>query len=409
MLRKLIEAQEEFGTKFELMGLVLEQSGEDNDFSLVKAFGDGLESHEVVTKFRELNTELDALQSECKKLELIQAGERYAAVKDRMGEPAEPVPQPSARGQSKSIGQMLVESPEYQAFRKDSSQPFALHLPDIELKTLMETAAGWAPESTRTGIIVPAVTRPIQALDLIPMGRTDSPSIVYMEETERDHNAVELIEGGTYAADAYEFTERTSQVRKISTSIPVTDVQLEVVAQVESYLDQRLRFGLRQRLDTQVIGGNGTPPNLRGILNVAGIQTQARGTDPAFDAIHKAMTLVRVTGRAIPGGILLHPNDWQDIRLTRTADGIYILGNPAIEGPQTLFGVPVAQGDVITENTGLVGDFQNFCQLFEKRGISLEIGYTGSQFVEGKKTMRADFRVAFVVFRPSAFATVTGL
>lgn len=409
MLRKLIEAQEEFGTKFELMGLVLEQSGEDNDFSKVKAFGDGLESHEIVTKFRELNTELDALQSECKKLELVQAGERYTAIKDRMGEPADLVPQPSARAQHKSIGRMLVESQEFKDFQKDSSQPFSLHFPDVELKTLMETAAGFAPESTRTGIIVPAVTRPIQALDLIPMGNTDSASIVYMEETERTHSGVEVIEGGTYAEDAYELTERTSQVRKIATSIPVTDEQLEDVAQVESYLDQRLRFGLRQRLDTQVVGGNGTPPNLRGILNVAGIQTQAKGTDPAFDAIHKAMTLVRVTGRAIPGGILLHPNDWQDIRLTRTADGIYILGNPALEGPQTLFGVPVAQGDVVTENTGLVGDFQNFSQIFEKRGISVEIGYVGDQFKQGKKTMRADFRVAFVVFRPSAFCTVTGL
>ena len=258
-------------------------------------------------------------------------------------------------------------------------------------------------------MVVHAVTRPIRALDLIPVGSTDSASIVYMEETLRTHSGVEVIEGGTYAEDAYELTERTVQVRKIATSLPVTDEQLEDVAQIESYLDQRLRFGLRQRLDTQVVGGNGTPPNLRGILNVNGIQTQARGTDPAFDAIHKAMTLVRVTGRAIPGGILLHPNDWQDIRLTRTADGIYILGNPAIEGPQTLFGVPVAQGDVMTQNTGLVGDFQNFSMIFEKRGISIEIGYVGDQFKQGRKTMRADFRVAFLVSRPSAFCTVTSL
>ncbi len=409
-MRKLIEAQEEFGTKFALMGQVLEQAGEDNDFSKVKAFGDGLESHEIVTKFRELNVELDDLQSECKKLELVVAGERYAAIKERMGEPArDPVPQPSARSESKSIGQMLIESDEYKTYQKDSSQPFALHLPDLELKTLFETSAGWAPESPRTGIIVPAVTRPIQALDLIPMGNTDSASIVYMEETLRTHAAAERFEGVVTAEDAYELTERSSPVRKITTSIPVTDEQLEDEAQVASYLDQRLRFGLRQRLDTQVTTGNGTPPNLRGLLNVAGIQTQARGTDPAFDAIHRAMTLVQVTGRAIPGGILMHPNDWQDIRLTRTADGIYILGNPAIAGPTTLFGVPVAQGDVITENTALVGDFQNFSQIFEKRGISIEIGFINTDFTLGQKRMRADFRVAFVVFRPSAFCTVTGL
>ncbi len=121
------------------------------------------------------------------------------------------------------------------------------------------------------------------------------------------------------------------------------------------------------------------------------------------------MTKVRVTGRANPNAVVLHPNDWEAIRLTRTADGIYILGNPAEAGPMTLFGLPVAVGDVITENTGLVGDFANFCMIFERRGIRLMAGYSGTQFAEGKQLLRADMRVAFVVFRAAAFCTVTGI
>jgi HK97 family phage major capsid protein len=75
----------------------------------------------------------------------------------------------------------------------------------------------------------------------------------------------------------------------------------------------------------------------------------------------------------------------------------------------TLFGVPVVQGDVITENTGLVGDFANYCALFDRRGVDIQAGFSGTQFVEGKQTLRADLRAAFVVFRPAAFCTVTGL
>jgi len=282
-------------------------------------------------------------------------------------------------------------------------------LDDVDVKTLLQTTLGLPPAVQHTGRLVGAPTRPIQILDLIPMIPTTQPAIVYWEETLRTHSAAERAEAGTYAEDAYEWIERQAPVRSIGTSIPFTDEQLEDVAQAQGYLNARLPFGVRQRLDGQVLTGTGTSPALRGILNTAGIQTQAKSTDPTFDAVHKAMTKIRVTGRANPAGIFMHPNDWEAIRLTRTADGIYIMGNPADPGPMQLFGVPVAIGDAITENTGLVGDFPTYCYLGERRGVQIETGYVGDQFKEGKRTIRASVRVAFVVTRPSAFCTVTGI
>ena len=39
----------------------------------------------------------------------------------------------------------------------------------------------------------------------------------------------------------------------------------------------------------------------------------------------------------------------------------------------------------------------------------VQIGFVGTQFTEGKVTMRADLRTAFTVTRPAAFATLTGI
>lgn len=112
----------------------------------------------------------------------------------------------------------------------------------------------------------------------------------------------------------------------------------------------------------------------------------------------------------MPNAVVMHPNDWQDIRLLRTADGIYIWGNPSDAGPERIWGLRVVQSDAETENTGLVGDFANHSELAVRRGVDVQVSNShGTFFVEGKLAIRADMRVALIVYRPAAFATVTGI
>lgn len=387
---------------------VFEQAGEDLDMSKVVVLqGD---SAAKVEQIRAMNDEIDDLAKQAEDLDSL------AQIRGRVNDLDQVQPHPGhangggrpvARG---TLGDLFVESVAYKGYGRGAGIGPVATL-DVELgATLFETGAGWAPETMRTGRVVEAATRPVQVTDLIPQTPTSQAAVVYMEETTFDNEAAEVAEGGQYAEGALALTEKSSTVKKIAVFLPVTDEQLEDVPQARGYVNNRLPFMLRQRLDGQIVVGDGAGANLRGFLNVVGIQTQAKGADPTPDAVYKAMTKARVTGRSMPGGVIFHPNDWQDIRLLRTADGIYIWGNPSEAGPERIWGLPVAQADSITENTALVGDFANFSELAVRRGIEIQVSNSHSDFfIKGKQAIRADVRVALVVYRPAAFVTVTGI
>jgi HK97 family phage major capsid protein len=280
-----------------------------------------------------------------------------------------------------------------------------------EQKTIMTTAAGWATRPLRVAELTTQIAaRPIQVTDLIPSSNTDQSAILFMEETTRTNAAVEIGEGVTYPESASAFTERTSTVRKIGTSLPVTDEQLDDVPQVRTFLDELLPFMVRQRLDSEIFNGNGTPPNLTGLLSVGSIQTQARGADPIPTAFLKAMVKLRITGRVVPSGILIHPTDWQSVKTLQTTTGEYIWGHPSVVGPDTMWGLPMAQVDAGSAGTAVVADFLNYTRLYYRNGPSgVEVGYVNDDFRLGQKTLRADVRAAFVVRRAAAICSVTGL
>jgi len=252
--------------------------------------------------------------------------------------------------------------------------------------------------------------RPLMVADLLPVLPTSQAAIKYMEETTFTNNAAETAEAGTYGEAALAFTERSVPVEKIAVWLPVTDEQLEDVPSMAAYINNRLAYMLEARLDSQILNGNGTPPNLMGTLNVSGIQTQAKGADPTPDAFYKAFTLLRTVGFAEPDVVFMNPADWQDIRLLRTSDGIYIFGSPLDPGIERMWGIRVVLSMAVVANTGIVGAYGQYSALYMRRGLDIKVTDSHDTFfIAGKQAIRADMRCAVVHFRPKAFCTVTGI
>lgn len=418
-MASLTEVREELASKRQEMHRIFEEAGGDLDLNKVSFIYGDTEAKAAEIQRRE--KELKELNDEYNRLALLASiGQNNELQKQSLTEPASRPQFPGGSGagfaepkpfKSHHLKQLLGESKGYRAFRDGTLRSVTLDVPAPDFKTLI-TLTTVNVQADRRGLVDMALEERTVA-DLMLQGGTDNNTVEYYEETTVTNNAATVAEGGTKPESALAWTLRTESVRKVATWIPATKESLDDVSWLESQIRGRLAFMVMRQEEAQILTGDGNAPNLRGILNRTGIQTQAKGADPTPDAIYKAMQKIRGAGGsgfAEPSAVVLHPNDWTDIKLLRTADGIYIWGNPSDKGADTIWGLPVRQTTAITENTGLVGAFRPYSEVLRREGIQITLSTEHSTyFVENKVAILAESRLALAVYRPSAFATVTGI
>jgi len=347
--------------------------------------------------------------------------------------------EPSA-GQELSPGDQFVRSNEYKRMKAGGVFNSALNRNEfsvgmsqgtsliawskaLQQKTLLYSATGSSGALVQNDVQPGALAilqREINVLDLIPRLTTESDTIEWVQETTFTNNAAMVAEAtattgttGTKPESALAYQTQTTPVRTLAHWIPVTNKTLSDAPQIRGIINSRLLLGLQLALETQVVSGDGTGENFLGILN-NNINVQALGTDNVLDAIFKGRTLVRVTGKARPTAVVMHPTNWQAARLARENSatgtlGGYLMGPPSMVGANTLWGLPVVESEAITLGTALVGDFSMGCTLFDREQAVVRVGFVNDQFIRNIQTLLAELRAAFIVWRPTAFTKVTGV
>jgi HK97 family phage major capsid protein len=417
-----VEIRNEIIAKSDALARIFEEAGPDLDMDKVTCI-DG----DTATKAAEIKRRNDELTELGKKFDaakvasdiLVKNAERQRWLREPVSgivfpQAGDPETREKAGGSPlvavKSLGTLFTEHEVYLANAKSGRPVFGIDLPDVDVKTVMSLTAGYAQESARSPRVVLSAQRRPMVADLIPQDPTTLNAIRYMEETTFTNNAAAVAENALKPEAALAFTERTVPVEVIAVTLPVTNQQMEDIPGIRSLIDNRLTLMLQLAEETELLTGSGTPPHLTGFYNKSGIQTQAKGSDPVPDAVYKAMTKVRFTGFADPTGVIMHPNDWQDVRLLRTADGVYIWGSPADAGPERIWGLPVIPTTAATENTGLVGDFQLYSHISRRMGLQIDVSTEHDvYFAYNKVLIRAEERLSLEIYRAAAFATVTGI
>lgn len=321
---------------------------------------------------------------------------------------------------TKSLADALLGDKDYQDYAKSfvagGSGAARIRFDSMEasinsnIKATYDNTSGALTGYDRQPGIVAIEQQRLFIIDMLMQGTTTQPTIRYLQENSFSNEATAVAEGTTKPEAAFDLIEKDAPVRKIAVTAKVTDEQLADFSFIRNYMNTRMDYKVRARAEALVLNGNGVSPNMLGIMQTSGIQTQAKGSDPVMDAVYRAITKIRVNGFFSPDAIVIHPNDWADTRLLRTADGLYIWGSPADAGPERMWGLPLAVTTAITENTGLVGAFRYGAQFFLRQGVTMEATNSNEDdFKKNLVALRVEMRGALAVYRPLAFCTVTGI
>jgi HK97 family phage major capsid protein len=171
------------------------------------------------------------------------------------------------------------------------------------------------------------------------------------------------------------------------------------VDELRGLVDEQLLYDARRRLEAQLLAGNGTSPNLRGLDSTTGVLTQAKGADSVPLALVKGAAQVIAAGYA-PTAVILHPNDWTDAQTVILANGGSSLGD--------LLEIPIVKTASVATGTGYIGAWNQL--VVWTRSVDVFVSQDHSDFfTRNLVAVLCELRVAAGVLAAPAFCRVTGL
>lgn len=259
--------------------------------------------------------------------------------------------------------------------------------------------------------IVPGAFRQLSVLDVIPMGATGSNQIEYTRENTWTNSSAETAEGGSKPESTLTFQLVSDPVRTIAHWLKLSKQVMDDAPALQSYVDRRLRHGIRQKLETQILTGNGTSPNIEG-LSASGRHTAFTPTsgENQFDSVNRAKYAV-YGADYVPNAIFINPADWGAIERIKTgisSDNSYLAGDGGAlayvnNGLQPLlWGLPVIPSNAVGSGKFYLLD-TNAVQMFMRQGATVEMFEQDDTNVQQNLiTVRAELRGALAVFHPLA-------
>ena len=374
--------------------------------------------HEIIEQPKEKWSETRDAELSAARKEIL-ARDAYILALQRAIPPVQPVvgqgPQAATRTVSesrdgKTLGQQVADSAEWRGWvEKGAKGSVEVRASTITGPTDAALTSGGAFAPIMPFVLNPNAIRRdrLYVRDLFPNTTTTYEVINYIAETYvSGSDATTVSEAALKPQGNMNWSRQVQNITKIGVWVAATTEALTDYGSLMGAIDNRLTYKVNRAEEDRLINGNNVMPDLLGILNFPNLQTQAFSTN-AFTTISKARVLIE-NHDADATGLVLNPTDYW---AAMAASVSTLTGASPFQGPpDTIWGLPCVRSPRIAANTGILGDFTQGGEIFDRADINITVGDQHSDFfIRNMVAILAERREALVCYRGDLFVNITGV
>lgn len=301
--------------------------------------------------------------------------------------------------------------------KRENMQGFTIEV-NKAVGTMLESAnisGGNVPVEQRVAGFNTIASRRVRLMDLFSKGVASSNIISWVYQSGKEGAAGGTAEGVLKNQIDFNLVVASQVVCKRTAFIKVSDEMIDDIDFIQSEINNELMRELMKDIELTSYSGNGTAPNLNGIRTVApafAAGSFALAVDNAnqVDVLAVAINQILIAEQSMPTAILMHPTDVTKLKLVkvtstdkRYVDRLMIVGSTLL-----MDGVQIIPTTLVTVGEYLIGSF-DMATMYEKGGLSIEVGLDADDFTKNLRTIRAEWRGALVVKNNDRTAFVKGV
>jgi len=315
--------------------------------------------------------------------------------------------------EAKTFGQSVMDSDAVKSFISGSTNKAR-----VEVKNTILNSGNATSVHDQLAGAVGGAFRQLTVMPTVMQGSTNSNSIFYSKESSWVNGAASQVEGNAKAESTLTFAEVNAPVRTIAHFIRVSKQALDDSSFLSSYIERRLRHGVNNKVESQIINGDGTGVNLSGWLATGNNTVISPLLTVDFFGLANKLKMAVIANDYEPSYFYANPADWGAAETARraTGDNAFVAASGAVSYVNNgltplLWGLPVVISNNVPAGT-LICKSMDADMYASREGTVVEMfEQDGDNVEKNLVTVRAETRGAELVFTAAAICTgdITGI
>lgn len=230
---------------------------------------------------------------------------------------------------------------------------------------------------------------------------TDSVDYVTVADTI---NAAGVAEAEKIPESKFTPTLAKANVVNVAHYTKITKQLADDAPALAAYINTKMLYGLQNKVEDQIVNGDGTAPQLKGLLakdSYTDASTQLAGAKNRFDLL-LLLQGVAETAAYEPEALVLNPMTWAQLAMEKDSQDRYLLGGPGLAANKSVWGIPVVTSSAVPAGKFIFGNFTQTVTIYDRQQVAIEMtGTNEDDFTHYLYTIRASRRLALAVEVPA--------